>query len=149
MAARKFSFIGFGVFTILAIVFAAVLFPMFYKSYYSNWDAGIETRNDPRWRVFDFNSRQATEDEIYNVAESPVVKKVSLSGKRKLLFEFSPEIKTDSWTIISKTTGKVLSESPLPEIQFPDSAYHDTFVFKPKGKSFAKDIEMTLWLNPC
>src|SRR3989339_1139996 len=138
MTIKKFSFFGFVIFIMLSIVFAAAFSRMFYKTYYGNWDSGIKTKQDPRWRVFDYNSRQATEDEIYNVAEIPVVKKVTLDGTRKLLFEFSPEIKTDSWTIISKTTGKPVFESTVPVIQFPDSAFHDTFIFKPRRKSFAK-----------
>ena len=34
------------------------------------------TYRDPRWRVFNFHSRLATEAEIYNVSENPVISKV-------------------------------------------------------------------------
>jgi len=53
-----FIYIGF----ILAGVSVVSLGVIFYHTY-----------RDPRWRVFNFHSRLASEAEIYNVSENPVI----------------------------------------------------------------------------
>ena len=60
MTTRTCLFRLFILFAVLAVLFFAGTAVIFVKSYC-----------DPRWRVFDFNSRQATKGEIYNVAEIP------------------------------------------------------------------------------
>lgn len=92
----------------------------------------------PAWRVFDFNSRQATEGDIYNVAEIPVISKVKEVSHRRLRFWFTPPIKATSWKVIEKNTGKIMNQGSKPEVQFPDQAYDGTLCFIPEGVSLLK-----------
>ncbi|MBT4484508.1 MAG: hypothetical protein HOC71_12620, partial [Candidatus Latescibacteria bacterium] len=55
MITRTWLFRLFIIFAALAVLFFTCSAVIFVKSY-----------SDPRWRVFDFNSRQATGGEIYN-----------------------------------------------------------------------------------
>ncbi len=103
---------------------------------------------DPRWRVFDFNSRQATEGEIYNVAEIPAIRKVTFAGPRKLRFEFTPDLQADSWTVRSLIDGSVVSSGHSPEIQFTGEPLTDTYRFEPEGIETARPIEVTVSFYP-
>ena len=89
---KKITFL-FALSTLASIFFLSGLVYIYLSTFYFISDRDIKAFNDPRWRVFDFNSRQATEDEIYTVAEIPVITKVKEVSKRKLRFYFSPEIK--------------------------------------------------------
>jgi len=132
----KIGFLFSAGLVVTSIFFAATLW-IFFECY-----------EDPRWRVFDFNSRQAAEGEIYNVAEVPAIKSVELCGERKLRFEFTPGIRAKSWTIRSRVKGTVVSRGALPEIPFPDEPYTDTFVFVPEGVELMKEIEVTISFYP-
>ena len=132
---------------IVSIIFFIGALYIFLHTFYFCSDPSVKTRKDPRWRVFDFNSRQATENEIYNVAEVPAVKNVYEVSRRKLRFEFTPPVEADSWNIRSKSSGKLLSSGPYPEIQFPDSTTHDTFIFEPVGIDLTKEITLTIWFG--
>jgi hypothetical protein len=123
-------------FTITIMCFAVTL-AVFLKSY-----------RDPRWRVFDFNSRQATELDIYAVAEAPVISSVKLVGERKLRFAFNPPIRAASWTVKNAADGRILSQGPYPDIQFPDSASNITYQFVPEGVSLTKDISILVSFYP-
>lgn len=103
---------------------------------------------DPRWRVFDFNSRQASEGEIYNVAEIPAIRKVSFAGPRKLRFEFTPDLNAESWTIRSAKDGSVVSSGPCPEIYFTGEPHTGTYRFEPEGIVTARPIEVTVSFYP-
>ena len=70
----------------LALVFLAGLLVLFRHSH-----------RDPRWRVFDFNSRQVSEGDVYNVAEIPAIRSVRLVGPRRLRIEFTPPIHTPNF----------------------------------------------------
>lgn len=105
------------------------------------------TYKDPRWRKFDFHSRQAPEGEIYNVAERPIIRRTSLSAPRTLRFEFMPEIATDSWQIISLTDGKV-SHTQHPEIGFPDHEITESYRFVPNDSDLVAPMEITVQFFP-
>ena len=135
-------------FMVLTAVFFTLLVYVFLHSYYLCSYGTVKNMHDPRWRIFDYNSRQASEDEVYNVAEIPVLKHVRLTGERKLRFEFNPPIKTKKWTIIRESDQRIVSEGKYPEIQFPDSAYTETYRFEPEGIALIKDIAIKLGFYP-
>ena len=83
----------------LTIIFFMCCYVIYLKSY-----------KDPRWRIFDYNSRQATEGDIYNVAEIPVVKSVELVGERKLRFEFMRRELRHVWSTLRGNSAR--SSSP-------------------------------------
>ena len=108
----------------------------------------VKSYQDPRWRVFDYNSRQATEGDIYNVAEVPVVQSVELVGKRKLRFTFAPPFKTEAWKIISAEDRRLVSRDVYPEIQFPDTPLTETFILIPEEVTLIKEIVMNISFYP-
>ncbi|MBT5872939.1 MAG: transglutaminase domain-containing protein [Candidatus Latescibacteria bacterium] len=105
------------------------------------------TYADPRWRKFDYHSRQASEGEIYNVAERPIIRTTVLTAHRTLRFEFLPEIPTDSWQIISLTDGKV-THSQHPEICFPDHELTESYRFVPNDSDLVVPMEITVQFYP-
>ena len=125
--------------TITALFFTGLVY-MFIHSYYLCSYSTVKTFHDPRWRVFDFNSRQATEDEIYSVAEIPSLKHVEFAGDRRLRFEFTTLSRPASWTVFAQSSQKVVSKGQYPEIQFPAQALTETYFFQPESVSFGKDI---------
>lgn len=131
-------------FLVILIICLIGLVYAFTDSYYLRSLRTVSNVNDPRWRVFDFNSRQATEGDIYNVAEIPVISKVKEISPRKLRFWFSPPIKTTSWKIIDFNTGKVMGRGSQPEIQFPDHAYKGTIRFIPEGVLLFKELRIDM-----
>jgi len=124
-------------FSILTVIFFTGSLVILIKSYH-----------DPRWRIFDYNSRQATEGEIYNVAEIHAVKAVRLTGKRTLAFTFTPTIKTQMWTVRAQKENRPVHRGKRPEIPFPDEPYTDTFEFIPDGVKLARDIKITISFYP-
>ena len=108
----------------------------------------VKSFKDPRWRIFDYNSRQASVSDIYNVAEIPAIKSVTFAGERTLRFEFTPKIETSSWTIRSESDGSVVHEGCYPDIPFPDEPCSDTFVFIPAGVDLARDITVRISFYP-
>ena len=128
----------FLVFLILSgVCFAGSLF-IFLHSYYLESYFNVHVFHDPRWRIFNFNSRQATEGDIYNVAEVPAVHKVKLIGKRRLRFSFIPPIKTSSWKVVNTDDGSINTQGPYPEVQFKDEAHNMTCQFIPEGVNLVK-----------
>ncbi len=138
MAVKKLFRISLGV----LLFFLIGLLYIFFDSYYFNSLKIVSNANDPRWRVFDFNSRQATEEDIYNVKEVPVISDVKLVANRKLRFYFQPPIETDSWKVINVNTGRIINESDKPEIQFPDTSINFEVQFIPKGVKLFKDFKI-------
>jgi hypothetical protein len=122
--------------TITALCFAVTLV-IFAKSYC-----------DPRWRVFDCNSRQATELDIYAVSDVPVISGTRIVGSRKLRIEFTPPVKTRSWEIKDNSDGRLLSKGPYPDIQFPDSATNITYLLIPEGVTLPRDISILISFYP-
>jgi hypothetical protein len=102
----------------------------------------VNNADDPRWRVFDFNSRQAAEGDIYNVAEVPSINSVELVSPRRLRFGFTPKVRTNSWKVMAGNGTRLHYEGPLPEVQFADTAYEDTFVFIPEGINLYKPMKI-------
>lgn len=121
----------------VSVVFLIVLAVMFLKS-----------GEDPRWRIFDYNSRQATVSEIYAVSEIPSVRSVQLTGKRRLRFLFNTDFKPQAWKVTTKADGAVVSEGVHPELPFPDEPYSDTFIFTPVGAQSPVPIEITVSFYP-
>ena len=115
MKSKKIPVLLFLVFSVLTVLFFIATYVIFVKSY-----------EDPRWRIFDYNSRQATEGDIYNVAEVHVVKSVELVEDRKLRFEFSPPFETEAWRIISAEDKQIVNRDVFPEIPFPDEPRTET-----------------------
>ncbi|MHB9029775.1 MAG: hypothetical protein ACYC9O_13495 [Candidatus Latescibacterota bacterium] len=121
----------------ITIICAAIILVIFMKSY-----------QDPRWRVFDYNSRQATEGEIYQVADIPAIRSVKFAGGRRLRFGFTPPVKAKSWKVVTADSGKVVSEGLYPEIPFGDSASNETYRFIPKGVSLDHDLSILISYYP-
>ncbi|MDP2983529.1 MAG: transglutaminase-like domain-containing protein [Candidatus Latescibacter sp.] len=108
----------------------------------------VKSFQDPRWRVFDYNSRQTVEDEIYNVSEIPAIKAVKLIGNRTLRFEFTPAINTTLWKILDAADKKVISQGPYPDITFSDKPSDITYLFVPEGVTLLKGMALTLSYYP-
>lgn len=107
----------------------------------------FRTYRDPRWRVFDFHSRQATEGDIYNVAEVPVISGTKLVGPRRMRFEFLPPIQARSWEIHVRSTGEII-RNPFPEVSFSSEAQTETFRLIPEGHDLLSPIEITIQFYP-
>ena len=122
--------------TLTVFFFAATCF-IYLKSY-----------KDPRWRVFDFNSRQASKGEIYNVAEVPAIKSGKLVGPRRLRFEFTPPFETEVWRVLSTEDRRIISQGTYPEIQFPDEPLTETYVFIPDEVKLTKEIVIKISFYP-
>ena len=138
----------FRFFLVLSIFFLLGLIYIFLDSYYLRSLRTVNNATDPRWRVFDFNSRQATEGDIYNVAEVPVISKVKEVSPRRLRFWFTPPIKAASWKVIDVKTGETLTQGTKPEIQFSDSAYNGKLRFIPEGVPLLKELCMDFNFYP-
>jgi len=100
----------------------------------------VGNTHDPRWRVFDFHSRQAAESEIYSVAEIPSVKKVEESAVRKLRFTFHPPFDKLRWTVLNAEDGTTVHRGPAAEIPFPDSPCRGRYRLVPEGRSSLKEV---------
>ncbi len=133
---------------VLSLLFLTGLAYVFIDSYYLRSLRTVNNINDPRWRVFDLNSRQATEGDIYNTAEVPVITRVKEIAPRKLRFWFSPPVKTTSWTVQDMNTGEILWEGDYPEIQFDDQPYEGKICFIPEGVSLLKPLCINLDFYP-
>jgi hypothetical protein len=108
----------------------------------------IRSYQDPRWRVFDYNSRQATEGEIYQVADIPAIRAVKLVGDRRLRFDFTPPVKAKSWKVVTADSGKVVSDGPFPEIPFGAGASNKTYRFIPDGVSPEREMSILISYYP-
>ncbi len=122
---------------LLTVVSAAVLVSLY-----------IHESRDPRWRVFDFTSRQATEAEIYGVADVPSIRSVTLSGKRRLRFGFTPPVRTKSWKTVAAGDGRVVAQGPHPEIVFGDTASNETYTFIPEDVHIPGEIKVLVSFFP-
>lgn len=148
MAARKGLRIGFWVSFALAMVCVVGTVAIFLHSYYLGSYFNVHVFNDPRWRIFNFNSRQASESDIYNVAEIPAVRCVEFAGRRRLRLEFTPPIDAPSWTVIDVETGAVNTQGPHPEVQFGNEPHYLTCKFVPQGTKLLKDIVIKFHFFP-
>jgi len=117
-------------------------------SYYLESYFNVHVFKDPRWRIFNFNSRQATEGDIYNVAEIPAIKRVRLAGSRRLRIGFIPSIRASSWTVINVENGAVNTRGRYPEVQFREEPHYLTVKFIPEGVELIKDIIVKFHFYP-
>jgi hypothetical protein len=138
----------FRFFLALAILSLIAMAFFFADTYYLRSFRTVHNAGDPRWRVFDFHSRQAVDDEIYAVSEFPAVKRVRLAGPRRLLFEFHPPFDKASWKVIDAKTGKLLSQGRRPEIAFPDSPYRSVFRFETEGLPAGREVALEIDFYP-
>jgi hypothetical protein len=139
---------AFRFFLIAAILFLLGLLYIFFDTYYLRSVWTVSNRLDPRWRVFDFHSRQAAESEVYSVAEIPAVKKVRLVSPRRLRFEFHAPFDRVDWNIVDEKTGNILNQGGRPEIPFPDTPYRGTYFLIPNGISTSRDVRMEIDFYP-
>jgi hypothetical protein len=98
--------------------------------------------------VIDFNSRPAAESEIYDVAEVPVIRKVSEVGPRRLRFEFAPAIRATSWTVFEGPERTVVARGPFPEIPFPETLHDGDYELVPEGVRLLKEIRISVQFYP-
>ena len=148
MAAKKYIRKVFLIFSVLSVIFFIGTLYIYLDSYYFLSYRTVKSFSDPRWRIFDYNSRQATEGDIYNVAEVPAIKKVYLSGNRKLRFKFIPGVRAKSWKIVNADDRSLISDGVYPEIQFPDTSVTGTYVFIPEGVTLASEMAITISFYP-
>ncbi len=95
---------------------------VFFHSYYLESYFNVHVVNDPALADLQLQQPAGAEGDIYNVAEIPAVRKVSLVGRRRLRLEFTPPINARSWTVIDVETGAVNTRGPHAEVQFGDEA---------------------------
>jgi hypothetical protein len=99
----KGFFTFFGVMTIACVV---GLTYVYLDSYYLRSQRNVGNSSDPRWRIFDFNSRQATEGEVYTVSDLPYLEGARLIGDRRLRFSFHLPANPKAWSVVTlKTKG--------------------------------------------
>jgi hypothetical protein len=77
------------------------------------------------------------------VAEVPAITKVTLAGRRRLRFEFTPRVKTSSWKVLDANSGALLHQGRYPEVQFPDTAMEGEYLFAPEGVTPVKPMKIT------
>ncbi len=135
-------------FLIVAILSLAALTAIFIDTYFLGSLRTVGIKNDPRWRVFDFHSRQASESEIYNPAEIPSIKKVEGIGKRRLRFIFHPPYDKSGWKILDARNGQVIHHGPQAEILFPDFPDRRIFRLIPENMTSTKDIVLEIDFYP-
>jgi hypothetical protein len=121
---------------------------IFLDTYYFRSARTVSNRLDPRWRVFDFHSRQAAESEIYSVAEVPAVKTVRLAAPRTLRFEFYPPFNRTVWKVVEDKDGRILDQGGRPEILFSDTPSRGNYRFIPEEMSTAQDVRMEIDFYP-
>jgi len=121
---------------------------LYLDSYYLRSARTVGNGHDPRWRVIDFNSRPASESEIYDVAEVPVIRKISEVGPRRLRFEFAPAIRTTGWTVVEGPERTVVARGPFPEIPFPEALHDGDYELVPEGLRLPKEIRISIQFYP-
>jgi len=129
----------------LSLLFLVLLFLDTY-SWRSLRTVGI--RNDPRWRVFDFHSRQASESEIYSVAEIPAIKSVRKKGRRRLRFVFHPPFHRTPWRVVDAQNMELISQGPAAEIPFPDFPHRKRYRFIPEEIPSHKEVYLEIDFFP-
>ena len=135
-------------FAALALLCLAGLVFMYLDTYELRPRRTAGNAGDPRFRVVDFNSRQATEGEIYDAAEVPVIAKVREAGPRRLRLEFKPAIRAGSWEVRDAVDGRLVSEGRYPEIPFPNEPGDLAVVLIPRGVRLLKEIRLVISFYP-
>ena len=127
-------FLSVAVFSFLGLVY------IYLDTYYLRSSRTVGNQHDPRWRVFDFHSRQAAESEIYSVADIPAIKKVEKAAGRRLRFTFHPPFDETRWKVLNAKDGSIVHGGPAAEIPFPDTPFRGRYRFVPEGGFPLKDI---------
>jgi transglutaminase-like putative cysteine protease len=135
-------------FAALALLCLAGLVFMYLDTYELRPRRTVGNAKDPRFRVVDFNSRQATEGEIYDAAEVPVIAKVREAGPRRLRLEFKPAIRADAWEVRDALDGRLVFEGRYPEIPFPGEPGDLAVVLVPRGVRLLKEIRLVINFYP-
>ncbi len=148
MEIRNRISMSFRFFLVLSAISLIGTLSIFVHSYYLGNYFDVHVFHDPRWRIFNFNSRQASEADIYNVAEIPAVRRVKLTAKRRLRIEFMPAIKAPSWKVINAADGTLNTEGPYPEVQFRNEPHSLACRFIPQGFDLRKEILMKFHFHP-
>lgn len=130
----------FLIFLSVAVLSFLGLVYIYLDTYYLRSFRTVGNRHDPRWRVFDFHSRQAAESEIYSVAEIPAVKKVKEAASRRLRFTFHPPFDKTRWKVLNAEDGTTFHGGPAAEIPFPDSPFRGRYRLVPEDVSTLKEI---------
>jgi hypothetical protein len=98
------GFVAF--FAVMTIACAVGLTYVYLDSYYLRSQRNVGNSSDPRWRIFDWNSRQATEGEVYTVSDLPYLEGARLVGDRRLRFQFHLPANPKTWSVVTlKTKG--------------------------------------------
>lgn len=135
---------------LLGVSFLSLLFLvfLFLDTYYWRSLRTVRNRNDPRWRVFDFHSRPASEIEIYSVAEIPAVQSVKKTGRRRLRLVFHPPFHKTSWRVLDAQTGELIWPGPSAEIPFPNSPQRKTCRLTPEDIPGDQDVRIKIDFYP-
>ncbi len=146
MKVRRFSWTRFFfALTILGLLAASAIF---LDTYFLRGRRTVRNAGDPRWRVYDFHSRQATQGEIYDVAEVPAIRKVREVAPRRLRVEFVPPVRTSLWRTEDAATGAVLASGPDPEIPFSGEPGDLAVRLVPEGVRLLKEIRLVINFYP-
>jgi hypothetical protein len=143
---KKLAAVAF--FAGLALVCLAALVWMYLDTYEFRPRRTVGNAKDPRFRVVDFHSRQATEGEIYDVAEIPIIAGVREAGPRRLRFDFKPAIRAAAWEVRDAADGRLISEGPDPEVAFPGEPGDLAVVLVPRGIKLLKEIRLVINFYP-
>jgi hypothetical protein len=148
MSSARFPRGLFRFFLALSILCLIGIIYFFADTYYLRSLRTVSNAGDPRWRVFDFHSRQAADDEIYAVDDFPAIKRVRLAGPRRLLFEFHKPFDRADWKVIDTKTGRLMSQGRRPEVSFPDSPYRSVFRFEAEGLPAGREVDLEIDFYP-
>lgn len=146
MKVRRFSWTRFFLFLMIFGLLATAA--IYLDTYYLRGRRTVGNAGDPRWRVYDFHSRQATEGEIYDVAEVPALRKVREIGPRRLRVEFARPVGAAAWRTEDEKTGDVLASGPHPEIPFPGEPGDLAVRLVPEGVRLPKEIRLAINFYP-
>lgn len=93
-------------------------------------------------RGFSFNDHQVSYNDVYSVADIPIIHKIKLVGNKRLEFHFLPEIRASRWTIkyqdrfdSKKTVHTTVVEGPYPQVEFAGlhASVDRNYWFEPEG----------------
>ena len=162
-------FVFFGVMTIVCVV---GLTYVYLDSYYLRSRRNVGNSSDPRWRIFDLNSRQATEGEVYTVSDFPYLEDAHLVGDRRLRFQFHLPVKPKAWSVVTlKTKGPearalhykdldevkqsdagdrsfVLYRGAQAEVEFSGPASNFRYYFFPEGVKLPAEMSLSVAYYP-
>lgn len=136
------------VFQAIALLCLAALIGMYWDTYALRPRRVVRNARDPRFHVVDFHSRQASEGEIYDAAEIPVLAGVREAGARRLRLDFKPAIRADEWEVRDAADGRLISEGPYPEITFSGRPGDTSVLLVPRGVRLLKEIRLVINFYP-